>query len=222
MKGLSLHDRPREKLDRLGAGALGDNELVAIVLGAGTVRHNALELANRLLEAAGGLHRLTRLTRAQVACVGGIGAARAAQVMAAIELGRRTLVRAASPRAQVGGPRDLAAMLLPLHGAQGVEQTGVVLLDTRHRVLRSKLLSIGSLDASLVHPREVFREAVVSGASAVVVFHNHPSGDPAPSREDVDLTRRLVAAGEIMGIALLDHLILADSRYYSFRENNGL
>ena len=113
-------------------------------------------------------------------------------------------------------------MLLPLHGAQGVEQTGVVLLDTRHRVLRSKLLSIGSLDASLVHPREVFREAVVSGASAVVVFHNHPSGDPAPSREDVDLTRRLVAAGEIMGIALLDHLILADSRYYSFRENNGL
>jgi DNA repair protein RadC len=154
--------------------------------------------------------------------VTGIGAARAAQVLAAVELGRRTLVRAPRSRPQFTTPREVAAYLMPQFGSCAVEQFGVVLLDVKHRVLKTRLLSVGSLDASVVHPREVFRTAVVGGAAAVVLFHNHPSGDATPSREDLELTRRLVAAGELMGITVLDHVILADTRYVSLRESGAL
>lgn len=222
MKGIAPHDRPRERLDRIGTSALGDHELVAIVLGHGHGRRSALDVASALLDFAGGVHGLVRATADELQRVAGIGRARAAQVLAAIELGRRTLALAPQPRQQVGCPRDVAAYLMPQFGSCAVEQFGVVLLDTKHRVLKVRLLSIGSLDASVVHPREVFRAAVLGGAAAVVLFHNHPSGDPTPSREDVELTRRLVAAGDLMGIDVLDHVILADTRYVSLRESGRL
>jgi DNA repair protein RadC len=139
-------------------------------------------------------------------------------VLAALELGRRSLARAPRVRPQLTSPREVAAYLMPQFGSCAVEQFGVLLLDTKHRVLKTRLLSVGSLDASVVHPREVFRAAVLGGAAALVLFHNHPSGDPAPSREDRELTRRLIAAGELMGIDVLDHVILADTRYVSLRE----
>jgi DNA repair protein RadC len=217
MKIAGTHDRPREKLERLGAGALGDNELVAIVLGQGGAGQSALELANALL-AGGGLHELVRSQFDDLRQVSGIGAARAAQVLAAIELGRRTLTRAPGERLQVTSARVIAEFLLPQYGNRPVEQFGAVLLDTKHRVMRTTILSMGTLDASIVHPREVFREAAKAGAAAIIVFHNHPSGDPQPSGEDVRLTERLVAAGRLMGIDVLDHVILADARYFSFRE----
>jgi DNA repair protein RadC len=116
----------------------------------------------------------------------------------------------------------VAAYVMPQFGSCAVEQFGVILLDSKHRVLKTRLLSVGSLDTSVVHPREVFRAAVFAGAAAVVLFHNHPSGDPTPSREDVELTRRLVSAGELMGIDVLDHIILADTRYVSLRESGTL
>jgi DNA repair protein RadC len=218
MKTVALHDRPREKLQRLGVAALGDNELLAIVLGHGGARMSALDLANAVLGSAGGVHGLVRASLEQVMHVPGMGSARAAQVLAAIELGRRTLTRSARDRLQVTSARAAAEYLLPLHGDRPVEQFGVLLLDTKHRVLRTTVLSVGTLDASIVHPRDVFREASIAGAAAVVVFHNHPSGDPNPSDEDRALTARLVAAGVIMGIDVIDHLILADVRYYSFKE----
>ncbi|HEY3886711.1 MAG TPA: DNA repair protein RadC [Vicinamibacterales bacterium] len=222
MKQLSTQDRPREKLGRLGAGGLGDNELLAIVLGHGAPKADALELAKAVLVAAGGLHGLARATLDDLRRVPGIGDARAAQLLAAVEAGRRTLVRAREERAQITGPADAARLLLPEFGAKPVEQFGVVLLDTKHRVLRTTVLSVGTLDASIVHPRDVYREAARGGAAAVMVFHNHPSGDPRPSPDDVALTRRLIRAGEMLGINLVDHIILAENRFYSLRAEGDL
>jgi DNA repair protein RadC len=222
MKAVAPHDRPREKLERLGAAALGDNELLALVLGSGSRECDALALANRLLEQAGGLHGLTRTDLGALRVVAGIGRARAAQILAAVELGRRTLVRGAEERPRLNSPRQLAGHLLPLYGAQPVEQFGIVMLDTKHRVIRTKVLSMGSLDTTVVHPREVFREAASAAAAAIVLFHNHPSGDPTPSTDDLVLTTRMVNAGDIMGIEVIDHLILADQRYYSLMEAGRL
>ena len=221
MKQLAKHDRPREKLQRLGVAALGDNELVAIVLGSGSRACGALELANRILARAGGLHALTRLAPDQL-CVPGVAAARASQIVAAVELGRRTLVRTALERPQYLTPGQLASYLLPQYGAGSVEQFGVVMLDTKHRVIRVKVVAVGSLDTAVVHPREVFREATAVSAAAIVLFHNHPSGDPTPSGDDLRLTHRMLHAGDIMGIDVLDHLILAEQRYYSLVEAGKL
>jgi DNA repair protein RadC len=218
MKTVAAHDRPREKLERLGPAALGDNELLAIVIGHGRANASALDLANAML-AAGGLRALVRARHGELVRVPGIGAARAAQVLAAIELGRRSVARFDGDRPQLASPRSVAEFLLPQFGNRSVEQFGVLLLDTKHRVLRASVLSIGTLDASIVHPREVFREATAAGAAALVLFHNHPSGDPEPSDDDVRLTDRLAAAGVLMGIHVLDHVILADAKYYSFREH---
>jgi DNA repair protein RadC len=222
MKTVAPHDRPREKLQRAGVAALGDNELLAVVIGHGRANASALDLANGVLAAAAGLEGLARARHDELRRVSGIGAARAAQVLAAVELGRRTIVRGRGERLQVTSPRTVAEFLIPQYGARTVEQFGVVLLDTKHRVLRTTVLSVGTLDASIVHPREVFREATVGGAAAIVLFHNHPSGDPEPSRDDVVLTQRLVAAGVLMGIDVIDHIVLGDAQYCSFRERGIL
>ena len=218
MKTVATHDRPREKLQRLGAAALGDNELLAIVLGHGRSRVSALDMANAVLEATDGAHGLVRTRYDDLCAIPGIGRARAAQILAAVELGRRTLTRPMRERAQIVNARAAAEYLLPQYGSRSVEQFGVVLLDTKRRVIRTLILSVGTLDASIVHPREVFGAAAAAGAAALVLFHNHPSGDPRPSPDDLDLTRRLAAAGVLMGIDVIDHVILADVRYYSFKE----
>jgi DNA repair protein RadC len=222
MKTIAAHDRPREKLQRIGASALGDNELLATVLCHGRASASALDLANAVLETVGGLERLARARFDELSQVPGIGAARASQIVAAVELGRRTVSRAGRDRVQITTPRSVAEMLLPEYGSRPVEQFGVVLLDTKHRVLRTTVVTIGTLDASIVHPREIFREAAGAGAAAIVLFHNHPSGDPEPSEDDVALTRRLVAAGVLMGIDVVDHVILADARFCSLREKGLL
>jgi DNA repair protein RadC len=222
MKNIERHDRPREKLERFGASGLGDNELVALVLGHGAARTGALDLANAVLAAVGGLHGLARASLDDVRQVPGIGVARAAQMLAAIEAGRRTLVRGRRDRPQILEPRHVAELLIPEFGSRRVEHFGVLLLDTRRRVLRTAVLSVGSLDASLAHPRDVFREAAAAGASAIILFHNHPSGDPTPSRDDVALTERLVQAGDLMGIPVIDHIIVAESRFVSLREQKVL
>jgi DNA repair protein RadC len=222
MKAVALHDRPREKLARLGAAALGDNELVAIVLGQGQRRASVLDLANALLAALGGIEGLARARHDDLVVVGGIGSARAAQVLAAVELGRRVVSRGGREKVQVTSPRAVAEFLMPQYGNRPVEQFGIVLLDTKHKVLRTTVLSVGTLDASIVHPREIFREATAGGAAAIVLFHNHPSGDPEPSPEDKRLTERMIAAGLVMGIDVLDHVILGDTRYFSFREKGTL
>jgi len=216
MKAVAPHDRPREKLERLGVSALGDNELIALVLGSGSRGVDALALANRLLGYATGLHGLTRLAPDELRRIAGIGRARSAQLLAAVELGRRTVTRGVADRPRLSQPGQLAALLLPQYGSMPVEHFGVVLLDTKCRLIRIKIISVGSLDTSVVHPREVFREAAAASAAAIVLFHNHPSGDPTPSRDDIELTNRMLQAGLVMGIEVVDHLILADQCYYSF------
>ncbi len=222
MKDLSPDDRPREKLHRHGASALGDNELVSLILGSGCRRAGALGLANELLRTRGGLHGLARSTCPDLARVAGIGCAKAAQLIAAFELGRRTLAHAPGARVQLRTPREAAAYLLPAFGSRPVEHFGVVLLDSKHRVLRTTVVATGTLNTTIVLPRDVFREAMLGAAAAVVAFHNHPSGDPSPSPDDVELTRRLAAAGTLMGIELVDHIVLGDARYCSFKEAGQL
>jgi len=222
VKDLAPGDRPREKLLRHGAAALGDNELVALVLGSGSRRSGALALANALLEAGGGVHGLVRSTVDALSRVDGIGPAKAVQVLAALELGRRSLTRLPDARHPLRTPAEAAGYLLPAFGAKPVEHFGVVLLDARHRVLRTTLVAVGALNVTAVVPRDIFREATLASAAAVIVFHNHPSGDPSPSHDDVELTRRIVAAGSLIGIDVVDHVILGDVGYCSLREMGRL
>jgi len=218
VRNLTSRDRPREKLERLGASALGDNELLAVILGSGTSDMDSLAMANAVLETVGGVHGLIKADSDDLRRVPGVGSARAAQMLASLEFGRRTLLKTPPLRPRLATPKDVALRLLPEFGAGAVEQFGVVLVDARHQLLRTRILSIGTVDRSVVHPREVFREAVSARATGIVLFHNHPSGDPAPSPDDVALTKRMVAAGELMGIEVIDHLILTATRYLSFRD----
>jgi DNA repair protein RadC len=216
-RGSSSPDGPREKLAREGVTSLADHDLLRIVLGHGTARTSAEALATTLLGNAAGLHGLTRMTLDEICQTRGLGVAQAARVLAAIELGRRTLLQCPADRPQFIDPALAAAYLLPRFGAFPVERFGLVLVDTKYRLLRTQVHSIGSLDSSMAHPRDIFRAAVGGGAAALVLFHNHPSGDPHPSPEDIHLTHRLVRAGRIVGVPIVDHLILADTRFYSFR-----
>lgn len=218
MKALAPQDRPREKLARAGVEALGDNELVALLLGTGVRARNALALAQDVLSATGGIRGLARLTVDELQRVPGVGVSRASRLLAAAELGRRTLAGEAGERPRLTTPAEVGRYLLPLYGGYREERFGVVMLDSKSRLIRTETLSVGSLDASIAHPREVFRAATVALASTIAVFHNHPSGDPLPSPDDLLLTRRLVQAGQVMDIEVVDHIILGDGRWFSFRD----
>lgn len=207
---------------RAGVSGLGDGELVALVIGSGTRARGALEVAHDVLRTAGGTDGLLRMGLDELRGIGGVGAARAARVLAAIELGRRALVREAGERPHFRSPVDLGQYLMPLYGGHRTERFGVMLLDTRLRLIRTTILATGSADGVVVEPRDVYREALIASATSVVVFHNHPSGDPAPSGEDRAVTTRLRHAGQTLGIPLLDHIILGAGRFYSFKAENRL
>lgn len=214
--------RPREKLFSHGAETLGNDELVAIILGTGTRSRTAVELANEVLDRAGGLEGLVRFGPSDLAALRGLKQARAARIIAALELGKRAVAPPSIPRPRFRTPEDAARYLIPRIGLKPLEEFGILALDTRSRLKRQAVISTGSLNGSLVHPREVFREAAVLHSAAVIAFHNHPSGDPTPSREDRELTRRLQQAGKILGIELLDHIVIAAGTYWSFKERGEL
>lgn len=222
MARVPVVDRPREKLARVGAEALGDNELVALVIGAGTRGRGALVVAQDVIAAAGGVQGFGRIGLDELCQVAGVGESRAARLLAAAELGRRTLFGDRRQRPQMLSTADVVGYLLPRYSGFAVERFGVMLLDQRQRVIRSEILSTGTIEASVSHPRDVFRVATLAAASHVVVFHNHPSGDPTPSADDRLMTRRMVLAGELMGIDVMDHVILAGTKFFSFRQEGGL
>jgi DNA repair protein RadC len=222
VKEIAPQDRPREKLARAGVAALGDNELVALIVGTGTRARDALQVAQDLMTVSGGLRGLGRLGVDELTRVPGVGAPRAARLLAAVELGRRVVSASGDERPRFENPSAVGRYLLPLYGAYRVERFGVVLLDAKHRLIRTAILSVGTLDSSIAHPRDIYREAALASAAKVVVFHNHPSGDPQPSPDDVLLTRRLAQAGDVMGIELADHIILGDGRWFSFRDASRL
>lgn len=220
LQDLPGEERPRERLARLGASALSSGELLTILLGTGARGLSALELADELL--VPGLHALASRSVLELQRIRGLGRAKATRLLAALELGARLGSNGASAAPAFPGPAEAARYLLARYASRPVETFGLLALDARHRLRREAVVSVGCLTSSLVHPREVFQEAVVSRAAALVLFHNHPSGDPEPSADDLALTRRLAAAGSLMGIEVLDHLVLGAGRYVSLKERGVL
>ncbi|MBN1248788.1 MAG: DNA repair protein RadC [Anaerolineae bacterium] len=218
VKEMPPEERPRERLMRVGPQALSTTELLAIILRVGVGGENVLTLAQRILAGFEGLGGLARAEFSQLAAVHGLGTAKSAQILAALELGRRLMAESPEERWQIRAPSDAAHLLMPKLGFQEQEHFAVLFLDTRNRVTDQEMLYIGSLNTSLVRIAEVFRGAVRRNCAAVIVAHNHPSGDPTPSPEDVALTRRLVDAGKLLEVQVLDHLVIGNNRYVSLRE----
>lgn len=210
-------DLPRERLWALGAGALSAAELLAILIGTGDGTDDVTTVARRLFEGAGGtLRRLAARPPAELQRTPGIGPAKAARLLAAFELALR-LDREARPAApRIASPADVIRVVGPALRDLAVEEFHLLALDTRSRVLRDVLVTRGLLDASLVHPREVFRPAIAEAAAGIILVHNHPSGDPTPSAEDRAVTRQLVAAGQLLDLPVYDHVIVAGDRHVSF------
>jgi DNA repair protein RadC len=218
----SVTDGPRERLDTLGPGALSDAELLALLLRTGGPGRAAQSLASDLLARHDGVAGLARTGPAELRQTAGIGPAKSASLLAALELGRRLATRRLRTGDAIRGPADVHRHFHARLRDAPHERFLVLLLDGRHRVLREVTASQGTLTASLVHPREVFRPALREAAAAVILVHNHPSGDPTPSREDREVTERLVQVGEILGVPVLDHVIVAERGYVSLRQDGGL
>jgi DNA repair protein RadC len=220
LRDMPAEDRPRERLARVGPGGLSNRELVALLVGSGSRRGSALDVADRLLGA--GLRELAGRSLADLEGLHGLGPAKATRVLAALELGTRLASEPREAAPAFRTPESSARFLLPRYAAKPVEVFGALALDVRHRLRGLHEVSVGCLTSSLVHPREVFNFAVTQRAAALILFHNHPSGDPEPSAEDVAITRRLAAAGTLMGIEVLDHLILGAGRFVSLKERGVL
>ena len=219
-------DRPREKLATRGASALNDAELIAILLRTGVKGANAIEVARQLIEEYGSLGALSRCTVQELAKTKGIGFAKGAQLASAFGLGQR-LAREIHSRRKIETPEQVYELLGAEMRALHKESLRIILLDTRYNLIRTEDVSLGSVNESIAHPRDVFRPALIHSAYAVVVVHNHPSGDPSPSQADHGLTRRLREAAELLQIKLLDHVIIgapAEGRlpYFSFKETGVL
>lgn len=218
IRDLPQDERPRERLTRLGARAVSNQELLAITLRTGVGGENVLRLAERLLAHFNGLPGLARASLTELCHVKGIGPAKAAEVKAALELGRRLLVAAPEERPRVTSPADAANLLMSEMMLLEQEHLRLILLDTRNHVLRTPTIYVGSLNTSVVRVGELFRAAIKENAAALIVAHNHPSGDPSPSPEDVHVTRQIREAGKLLDIELLDHVIIGRQRYVSLKE----
>jgi DNA repair protein RadC len=218
IKDRPTDERPRERLMKHGASALSVTELLAIQLRIGSLEKSALALAADLLHCFGGLRGIAATTREELTRVKGIGEVKAIEICAAIELGRRLSVLSADEKPCIRSPQDVSNLLMAEMRDLKKEHLRSLLLDTKNRVMKSCVVSIGILDSSLVHPREVFKDAIIASAAAIIVVHNHPSGDPSPSAEDRRITQRLHECGTLLGIELLDHIILGDNRFVSLKE----
>lgn len=211
-------DRPRERLASLGAPALTNAELIAILLRVGVPGENAVEVGQRLLNKLGGLSGLHRAPLSELTGQHGIGEAKAAQIKAAIELGRRLTLESPEERASINSPADAAALVQYEMSALEQEHLRVLLLDRRNRVLEIVEVYKGSVNSSQVRVGELFKDAVRANASAIIVVHNHPSGDPTPSPDDVAVTRAIVQAGKLLDVEILDHLVIGQGRWVSLKE----
>jgi len=205
-------------MSALGAAALSPQELLAILIGEGTRRESALELARRALVEAGGLRAFARARADEFAAIRGLGMAKSSRIAAAFELGRRVAEESSERGSVIRSARDVHLLLGPRMRDARREEFVALLLNGRHRLMREESISVGTLTSSLVHPREVFAPAIHARAAAIVVAHNHPSGDPTPSREDREVTIRLAEVGRLVGIPVLDHVVLGDPGYSSMRE----
>jgi DNA repair protein RadC len=223
LRELPRTERPRERLKDLGAHALSASELLAILIGSGTAGSSALVLAQHVLARSdGSLRRLAGQPVAALTAVHGLGSARAVTIHAALELGRRLAAESRDEGAPLRTPRDVWAAYAPRLEDLPVEEFHVAVLDAQHRLERDITITRGILNSSLVHPREVFREAIAERAAAIILVHNHPSGDPTPSPDDRSITAQLVAAGRLLDIPVADHVVIGRGRYLSFAEGGLL
>lgn len=222
IKDVPKDDRPRERLLKVGPGQVSNAELLAIILGSGTKSESVLSLSNRLLMHFEGLKLLNDATIEELIAIKGIGRAKGVLVLAAIELGKRMNGFQSGDRYVIRSPEDGADYIMEDMRVLNQEHFVALFLNTKNQVIHRQTIFIGSLNASIVHPREVFREAVKRSAASIIVAHNHPSGDPTPSQEDIHVTRRLVESGKMIGIELIDHIIIGNRKFVSLKEKGYL
>lgn len=221
IKELPITERPREKLYNYGPKALSNEELLAIIIRTGNKEDTAIDLARRLLSKDDrGLVSLRDTTIQELMETKGIGKCKAAQILAAIEIGKRINYLDALSKVKISEPSTIANLYMDEMRYLQKEHFRVVLLDTKNQIIVTEEISVGTLNASIVHPRDVFRAAIKRNANSIILIHNHPSGDPTPSNEDINITKRLLEAGNLIGIKVLDHIIIGDNKYISFREKN--
>ena len=222
IKDLPFEERPREKLKLTGSESLSNSELLALLLRTGNQQESAVHLAERLLTQAGGLSELPNYTLEELQQFNGVGLAKAVHIKAALELGKRIATYIREDREVASSPHQVAELFMEELRHKKKEYFMLLLLDTKNRVISREQVSVGSLNASIVHPREIFSIPIKKSASSVILVHNHPSGDPTPSREDQEVSKRLVEAGKLLGIEIKDHLIIGDGGYLSFKEKGLL
>ncbi|MFJ7826923.1 DNA repair protein RadC [Psychrobacillus sp. NPDC096623] len=218
IRDVHVSDRPRERLMRQGASSLSNQELIAILLRTGTKQESVLHLANRVLNYFEQIQELKNASIEEITAVKGIGQAKAVQLLAAVELGKRLSQQKTDDKFTIRSPKDAATYLMHDMTSLNQEHFVTLFLNVKNQILHKQTIFIGSLNASIVHPREIFREAVKRSAASIICAHNHPSGNPAPSTEDIDVTKRLYEAGLLMGIELLDHVIIGDHQFISLKE----
>ena len=219
---ISIHDmpqseRPRERLVSLGAASLSSAELLAIIVRTGTAQENVLRLCERILANFDGLQGLAQATMADLQQIHGLGEAKTAQIVAVLELGRRLMAYTPNERPMINSAADAARLLVDMGHLQQ-EHVRVMLLDMNRRVIATPTVYIGTLNASVLRVSEIFREAVTRNSPAIILAHNHPSGDPSPSPEDIEITRTLIAAGKLLDIVLVDHLIIGQQEWQSLKQ----
>lgn len=219
IKDILETERPRERLQSYGVQALSNSELLSIILGQGSKKENVIELSNRLLK-ENNLDSLSVLNISELKKVFGIGEAKACQIVSCFELGRRTASFNPEKKVSINSANDVVELFSPKLNFLKKEHFICIYLNSRKKVIKKETIFIGTLDASLVHPREIFEIAIKEGASGIILLHNHPSGDSNPSREDLEVTEQLISSGEILGISVIDHVIIGNKNYHSFRESN--
>ena len=217
IRDLESSQRPRERLASLGATSLSNAELIAILLRTGIKGINAVQLGQKILMDCGGLAGLHRLSYTELCRMRGVGPAKAAQIKAAVELGNRFAASTPTEFPVIQSPEDAASLILYEMGALEQEHLNVMLLDTRNRMVKLVEVYRGSLNSSLIRVSEVFKEAVRANAAAIIVVHNHPSGDPTPSPEDISVTRAIVQAGKLLDIEVLDHIVVGKNKFISLK-----
>ena len=222
IRDFPVSDRPRERMIQHGPQHLSNQEIIAILLRTGTKSESVLQLSSRFIKEFDGLSLLKEASIEEITSFKGIGEAKAVQLMAALELGRRVANLSFDGRYVIRSPEDGANYLMEEMRFLNQEHFICLYLNTKNQVLFKKTVFIGSLNASIVHPREVFKEALRRSAASIICFHNHPSGDPSPSREDIEVTKRLVECGKLMGIEVLDHIIIGEKKFTSLKQKGYL
>lgn len=217
IKDLPEEERPRERLVKRGSESLSNSELLAVILRTGTAKENIVSLCNRIFSEYN-IKQLSQASLPKLMELHGVGNAKAAQIAAIFELARRLEGFCDEPKRKIKSAADVYSMLYPQVRELKKERFTTLHLDTKNNVIREEIVSIGTLNSNIVHPREVFKSALIESAASVILTHNHPSGDPTPSREDVAVTRKLVDGGKLLGIDVLDHVIIGDGSYVSLKD----